>query len=544
MRHTLASNHAFDRSVQFCAALILLLAGGSTLAATHTVTQNGDAGTGSLRWAVQQANAGVAGELQRIDFSLAEPFRQINLTSRLLVSHPNVEINGLQTASLGSPDRIRVGNPATEGSGVFELTAAVTRFALRDLDLGPATRTTYRRGGCLDAEAVSPTFSQITLERVVFSGCTVRGGNVRVEGGAVYANGGVLIRDSLFFGNRAESLGSIDPNAGFLAFGGALAMERGLLTAIDSTFEGNIAEAPVGGGTFVAGGGALAYTAINGSGMTFQGVLLVDNRAGATACQPSSAAICEVLGFGGAVYSEAASTVFRRSVFARNGAFRGAAVYQLGLQSQGFDGRLDLDNVVFNQGTAYEGTVRVQGDSARLRQRNVSYHDISLTDGVGVPFIFDEVAFVHLNGNARVDVSHSVLFGRVNRIVGAGRNSPLCATDQSMPSVPIQGNSLVDEPINMGSGTFSCAFLGATRIALAQVGIPTTGGWDFELRGLALENGAAGAPSSLDWSRCAPQDAFGRSRPIDADGNGTASCDVGAIEGLALDPEVFKNGFE
>mgnify|MGYP005751159915 CR=1 FL=1 len=514
----------------------LLAASMGAQAATHTVTQNGDAGIGSLRWAVEQANAAPAGEAQEIRFQLAEAFRQINLTGRLVISHPNVSIQGLATDSLDSAGRIRIANPGAAGSGVFELLAAVTRFALRDVDLGPAVRTTYRRGGCLDAETVSPTLSQITIERVVFSGCVAQtSSSLAPEGGAVYANGSLLVRDSLFVDNRVEWLAGSNASLD-RAFGGALAMERGLLTVLDTTFESNIAAALPFGSAPRAAGGAVAYTQANGFGMSFERVLFVDNRAQDVECGSSGDGVCDVQGFGGALFSRAASTVLRRSVFARNAAVEGAAIVQIG--DAGFEGRLDLDNVVFNGGAAFRGTVWLGGE-ARLRQRNVTYHDIDFDDRSATS-PSSKIPVLYMTGG-RVDASHSVLIGRINRTAFT-QNTPLCLGFG--PAAPIQGNSLAVEPADPNTGTHSCAFLGTTRVALADVGIPETGRWDFEPRGLALENGAAGAPSALDWSRCSPFDAFGRARNIDADGDDTARCDVGAIEGLAPSPELFADGFE
>lgn len=513
----------------------LLLAVGDVQAATHTVTQNGDAGMGSLRWAVEQANAAPAGEAQEIRFSLAEPFRQINLVTPVTVTHPNVSILGIATPTLDSPGRIRIGVTNPNGFGLLGLTAQVTRLTLRDLDLGPS-RNGLGKGGCLDAEAVSPTFSQIRIERVVFSGCLAETGLSGVaEGGAVFANGSVLVREARFVDNRARWIGDPAPQ-GARATGGALAMERGLLTVIDSSFENNAAEASPGFGGQTRGG-AVAYTAANSLGITFERVLFADNRAGDIHCGTGDSPPCS--GDGGAIFSLAASTAVRRSAFARNAAVTGAAVYQLGSSEFGLDGRLDLDNVVFNGGIAFRGTVYLAGDTARLRQRNVTYHDISF-DERNVVSPSNKIPLLWVSGG-RVDVSHSVLIGRVNRTAST-QNNPLCLGFGSPPA--IQGNSLALEAIDPDSGTHSCAFLGTTRVTLADVGIPESGRWDFEPRGLALENGAVGAPSPSDWARCSPTDAFGRARPIDADGDGTAGCDVGAVEGLAIEPAIFANGFE
>ncbi|MCK7594604.1 hypothetical protein [Pseudomarimonas salicorniae] len=522
----------------------LLFAAGGVQAATHTVTQNGDAGIGSLRWAVEQANAASAGEAQEIRFSLAAPFRQIILASEILITHPDVSIHGLATGALDSPGRIRISS--VRGSGVLELGAAVTRFALRDLDLGPTVRTSDRRGGCLDAEVVSPIFSQITIERVAFLGCTVSAGLGPVEGGALYANGNVVIRDALFRDNRAEWLGNSQSVRGFAAHGGAVAMEFGLLIVIGTTFERNTASSNNRDGFRGAGGGAVAYTAANRGGMSFSGTLFVENTVQGTDCQavPQGVSACSVFGDGGAVFSRASSTVLRRSVFARNQAFGGSAVHQRSYPSEGFGGRLDLDNVVFNEEKVYRAVVSLLGGSARLRQRNVTYGAIVLATLSQVPGFLRPYYMIEL-ADAGADVSHSVLFGHVSNEDGSAVVWPFC--DQGgfpKPPPPIQGNSLSVESLDLAMGTHSCAFLGATSVSLADVGIPETGRWDFEPRGLALENGAAGAPSPSDWSRCSPTDALGRARNIDADGDGTASCDVGALEGLAMEPAIFANGFE
>lgn len=526
-------------------AIGLLIANADSSAAIFTVTQNGDAGVGSLRWAIDQANASPTGETQEVRFNLTPAFSQITLTSAITISRPDLLVTGIQTPEFDAPERIKVSSPSVSvQSGVFVLAANVTSFTLRDVNLGPSGRRSPR-GGCIDASLVNPLFTQMTIERVQFDGCSVETG-LDTAGGAVFVNGSVLLRGSRFVNNRVRTQGGVG-NTAARASGGAVAMEQGFLIVQDSTFSANVAESREPDRFSDYGrGGAIAYVGFNNGGVTIIDSDFFNNRAGRYECSGTSAELCRVRGFGGAISSFALSTTLQRSALVANEAIEGAAIYALGGSSDPTRA-LDLQNVALLGGVAYRGLVLVELN-VNLRQRNVSYDRVRVTDAEilspKAAFLVFRNIFNNPGGASQVGASHSVLFGRVNPDFSSSGQAKLC--DSTALNVLIQGNSLIadiDDPKILPG---SCAFLGATSTSLGQMGIPAdfNVAWDLQPRAAAVDNGAAGAPSQSDWTRCSTIDLNGTPRPVDASGNGSAECDIGAVEALPPADRIFANGFD
>ena len=345
---------------------LLWLFAPATMAATHTVTQNGDTGIGSLRWAVDQANVGAPGDAQTIRFDLPEAFRRIELTGpALTITHPDVAVEGLQTADINSPQRVVVSSlRANTDGGVIVLGPGALRVRLAHLDFGPSHRQSPN-GGCVDAGSLSGFSALLDIEWARFEGCLVSTSG-RVAGGAVFANGNLSLNYVHFTQNYATSFGG-NESGGRGAYGGAVAMESGVLTVVDSVFRDNAATSRYSRFFDVDNGygGALAYVGTNNGGVLISDSTFLDNHAGRYDCEPGSASatnLCEFQGFGGSVYSRSASTRVANGVLATGAARQGA---ELALQGSGGGilRRLDVENTLITGSLPAQGIIWLSGSN-------------------------------------------------------------------------------------------------------------------------------------------------------------------------------------
>src|SRR5437870_5706995 len=99
--------------------VLALLGSGAATAATFTVINTADAGTGSLRWAINQAN-GAAGA-DTIAFNIAgSGVHMISLTSALPTLSTTINIDGTTQPGYAGAPLIDV-NGAAAGAGVHGL---------------------------------------------------------------------------------------------------------------------------------------------------------------------------------------------------------------------------------------------------------------------------------------------------------------------------------------------------------------------------------------------------------------------------------------
>lgn len=299
-----------------------LLAAHSAHAATYTVTNTNDAGVGSLRDAIAQANTNPGADT--IVFSGVTG--TIALASGALQITDSVTITGPGAGSLSVS-----GNNV---SGVFELSGSGTNVTtISDLSIvngsasigagiviGDGTTTLNRvrfannaatsRGGAMAADGFSMTLS--------ISDCTFSG-NTAVKGGAIYIEDtgpAVTISRSVFSGNTANEGGAIylyDPdnnltidqsvfsNNSATVSGGAIhlySFDAGTFTISNSVFSGNTAakggalyadklDLPMlvvnstftGNSATAGGGGAMATARASGANLTIRETTIVGNTA-------------------------------------------------------------------------------------------------------------------------------------------------------------------------------------------------------------------------------------------------------------------------
>jgi hypothetical protein len=222
----------------------------SATAAIFTVTNTADSGFGSLRQAIQDANAAFF-SANTIEFSNTSGPGVENFydgTTRTIIIFGNLpNLSGVSTISIVGP-------------GADKLT--VQGGAFSDI-LGVASSTTASLSGLTlsgGRQALATNFgSQVTLNQCAISGNT----NTIGFGGAVSNNGTLTINHSTLSGNSAPAGGGAIHNLGTLTInqstlsgnfsstgsGGAI-LNQGTLTVRQSTLAENSAPSNNGGGIF------------------------------------------------------------------------------------------------------------------------------------------------------------------------------------------------------------------------------------------------------------------------------------------------------
>lgn len=218
---------------------------GSAAADPYPVTNTNDSGPGSLRAAILAANSRAGAD--------------------------TIPIETTGTIALLSPLQVIFGPVAIAGPGAAELqvrraAAAGTSFSILGFstDAGPSSVTgltvsngrAVGSGGFAIGGGIRNSEGGLTL-----TGVTVRGNEAvaegadddRAEGGGVYSEGPLTLRESIVAGNVARAS---DGTSETVAAGGGVAAFDAL-TVERSTISGNLAEATGGGGIASAQGGGL-----------------------------------------------------------------------------------------------------------------------------------------------------------------------------------------------------------------------------------------------------------------------------------------------
>jgi predicted outer membrane repeat protein len=275
-------------------------------AATFTVTNTADNGSGSLRQAILDANAASGADtivFSGVSGTITLTTGQITVTDSLTITGPGasvltitnptdralliddagtVSISGLRFADVGSTTRAP-GGAAIRSYGT-NLTLSQMVFQ---------NNATSSGGGALyflsNTEATPAVYNTLSISDSTFSGNTTAPTGSR-DGGALYiASGDVTITRSVFSGNTCGN------------DGGAVYQSDGALTVTDSVFTNNVAEY---GGAIArfAGGDITPSTTLTGS--TFSG-----NRATYDATQDQG---------GGALFFYNQAVTIENSTFSGN----------------------------------------------------------------------------------------------------------------------------------------------------------------------------------------------------------------------------------
>jgi hypothetical protein len=206
---------------------------GRTLLSTYTVASPADSGTGTLRWAINQANQDQSDDTIRFDRKLSG-----------------------QTISLTS--------------GVLSIRKASGTLAIRGSAFGPTTISASRHG---EVFSVAPV-STVTISRLTITGGVGEDGGGIINGGkltltddtisgnsALGGNGGGI--DNQGFGTLTITGSTISGNFAHLAAGGIA--NAGTMTIIDSTISGNVAFDSSGGGINNSGTLTMVNSTVSGN---------------------------------------------------------------------------------------------------------------------------------------------------------------------------------------------------------------------------------------------------------------------------------------
>ncbi len=246
--------------LSFASALLLvvfMLAAASAHATTYTVTDLTDSATdtGSIRYAVNQVNAGTGGDT--IDFSGAGASGTITLTNGTLLIKQSVTITGpganLLTISGNKLYEVFLINSGVTAS-ISGLTIAngsssngggIANYATLTVSNSTFSGNSASGGGIFNDSGT------LTVSNSTFSGNTTNGG----YGGGIYNKGGTsTVSNSTFSGNTA-------------GLGGGILNNGGTLKVSNSTFSGNTAQS----------GGGIANSSGNGAVTTLTNSIVAGN---------------------------------------------------------------------------------------------------------------------------------------------------------------------------------------------------------------------------------------------------------------------------
>lgn len=499
------------RLLPACLALSALPAAG----AVFDVSNNNDAGPGSLRAAIEALNAHPDPNDQHdILFRLPVGQETVVLSSALpVIEQPFVRLLGQPVLNPGAPPTLR----AINRFPLLQLGASVQEAEVSALTLSQGLP-------CVDADALQPG-ADLLLDRLRLLGC---GGDLSAgadqRGGALRLRGDVVISHSAFEGNFL----SLDSAPGAL-LGADIALLAGSLDLTDSHSVGARLIHSAGDPTVVCFGGSL-YAEVN----TTVRVLRSEISDAIVECGLNSG--------GGAMASEGRLSLdrvrLRQNIARAGGAVwfgpNTSATAVLRIQNSLF-----LDNQAwdylspFPEGVGGGLFVRsnLNGPS-QVEMRNVSFALNRARGGVGAHLADSGANYLQL---------HSTLFGQTGN---ADNGSPGSACDLDVTSV------LPTTPSRSLAVDDSCAALaGLQQVDPALLGLiieqpANAPPLDVHLAdgSPAIDAGVPGTPSASDFSACAAQDLDGRTRPLDGDGDGVAACDIGAQESQG--ERIFAGGFE
>ncbi|MGD8782635.1 MAG: choice-of-anchor Q domain-containing protein [Ignavibacteria bacterium] len=311
----------------FCTVIISFPA----FAATITVTNTNDSGTGSLRQAITNATSGDV-----IEFSVTGT---ITLSSQLTIGK-NLTINGPGASALTIS-----GNSSVR---VIEVNSSYT-LNINNLSIKNGTHGSY--GGGIENDQ-----GTLTIDNCFFSGNEVTG---TATGGAVDAyNGSLTITNSTFSGNTAGGRGgavsayggtttiencTLDNNHADM--GGAIGQlqSTGNLTVTNCTISNNQAS-DIGGGIYWYNGNTVNInnSTLSGNNATNQGGAFADGTGSPTVNINSCTLVNNTVtsGSGGGIDLRGATVNMKNTILASNTATTGANLNTSGsgtLNSQGYN---------------------------------------------------------------------------------------------------------------------------------------------------------------------------------------------------------------
>lgn len=480
------------------------------------VTNTGSHGAGSFAAALAALDpASPVQQRIRFGFNTTVP---VGISNVIHLNGPLPDLDGTNVLIDGSDVSAGV---IIDGGGhpilTLPATATTTRLQVSNLVLRRGGR--IGRGGCM---AIDKAGVAASLSNVDFEDCRAYlEAGTAARGGALFSASGVAIADAMFLRNEVLSLAGTDQFAD--AAGGALAFETaGAVTIERSLFQANRVYLTNTLPSFCASGhgGAIAFAMAGGALVQLRGSSFIENS---TPCRnPTVTYDLAATGDGGAVVIYGTGTHrYSGNFFSGNLGRRGGGI---GVD-QAFGSTLEFVNNTFtgNRGFASGGGVGV------INCCVVTLHHNTFIDNLGSPTYGSQVAMV---GGGLASMRYNALSGATPTCtppfsLSANANVSYNAYSDAGCDIDVETDAQVD----LGPLPFAApAMLGGDVLTMAPVYGSTM-----------IDAGPPGAA-------CADLfDARGVVRPIDGDQDGSAACDVGAIESSYVPPrppEVFADGFE
>jgi hypothetical protein len=293
----------------------LAVANYASVLATFNVTNTNDAGAGSLRDAIIQANI-IAGA-DTIDFT-GSIFKdavpdQITLTSGQLNINSDITITGTGASKLSIS-----GNNASRVFGI----AGASKVTISGLSITQGKESAGAGGGIVNS-------GTLTLKNSIVSG------NTADFGGGIYNGGTLTLKNSIISGNTAD-------------FGGGIYNYiNSTLTLNNSTISGNTADFFNGGGIFNSGTLTLNNSTVSGNTATTYGGGIFNNR-GTLTVNNSTVSGNTGGSFGGGIFNDHGTLTVNNSTLTDNK----ATIYGGGIYN---NGTLTLNNSTLTGNKAISG---------------------------------------------------------------------------------------------------------------------------------------------------------------------------------------------
>ena len=500
-----------------CCVLALVAAPSQAQAAVFEVNNNADSGPGSLRAAITALNAHPDPDAQHdIVFRLPAAQAGILVPSELpAIDQRFVRVLGQPALNPGArPNLVRFG---TTRGPLLRLGARVEEAEISQLGLSNGAP-------CIDASAPAVT-ATLLFDGLRLTGCgDGYGAGAEVAGGAMRLRGRAVVANSEFQGNFL----TLEAAPGALR-GADIALLAGTLDLIDSRLES---------ARMLHEDATPAVSCWGGSvhGAVGTTMRIVDTEIS------DALAECGLNSAGGAIASEGRLSLDRVRLRQNIAPVGGAVWFGPSLDATA---TLRVQNTLFLDNQAWDylatdpdgigGGLFVSprsGVPARVEMRNVTFALNRARGGRGAHIA---------DSGADYRQFHSVLLGATGpRQNGSPGEACALATASAVPATP---------SASLAPDASCAAFAGIEQRDAAALGLQIVEPVNSPPLGVALadgspaiDRGAAGAPSASDFTRCAPQDLDGNARPFDGDGDGTAACDIGAIEAGA--DRLFASGFE